>query len=118
MKFVRYLRHLFHRTPPSNYFCFTEKCFSNKIAKSPLKRKKWKLLVRKTTRHAKKDLNTTYRSSHRKCSVKKDVLKNSANFTGKRLCWSLFLINLQALCRSLFFNKVAGLGLKIKCRCF
>ena len=25
------------------------------------------------------------------------VLKNIANFTGKRLCWSLFLINLQAL---------------------
>ena len=24
------------------------------------------------------------------------VLKNFANFTGKHLCWSLFLINLQA----------------------
>ena len=24
---------------------------------------------------------------------KKDVLKNLANFTGKHLCWSLFLIN-------------------------
>ena len=29
--------------------------------------------------------------------VKIDVLKNFPNFTGKHLCWSLFLINLQAL---------------------
>ena len=33
------------------------------------------------------------RSSHRRCSVKKCVLKNFPNFTGKPLCWSLFLIN-------------------------
>ena len=26
-----------------------------------------------------------------RCSSKKDVLKNFANFTGKYLCWSLFL---------------------------
>ena len=38
-----------------------------------------------------------YRTSHRKCSLKKGVYKNFANFTGKHLCW-----------RSLF-NKVAGL---------
>ena len=37
-----------------------------------------------------------FRSSHRKCSVKKDVLKTFANFTGKHLCWILFLIKLQA----------------------
>ena len=37
------------------------------------------------------------RSSHRRCSIKIDVLKNFANFTGKHLC------------QSLFFNKVAGL---------
>ena len=37
------------------------------------------------------------RSSHRRCSVKKDVLRNFAKFTGKHLC------------QSLFFNKVAGL---------
>ena len=29
--------------------------------------------------------------------VKIDVLKNFPNFTGKHLCWSLFLIKLQAL---------------------
>ena len=28
--------------------------------------------------------------------VKKDVLKKFTNFTGKQLCWSLFLIKLQA----------------------
>ena len=31
-----------------------------------------------------------YRSSQRGCSVKNDVLKNFAKFTGKHLCWSLF----------------------------
>ena len=36
-----------------------------------------------------------FRSSHRRCFVKKGVLKNLANFTGKYLCWSLFLIKLQ-----------------------
>ena len=36
------------------------------------------------------------RSSQRRCSVKKAVLKIFANFTGKHLCWSLFLIKLQA----------------------
>ena len=39
-----------------------------------------------------------YRSSHRRCSVRKIVLRNFAKFTGKHLC------------QSLFFNKVAGLG--------
>ena len=36
------------------------------------------------------------RSSHRRYSVKKGVLKDFANFTGKHLCRSLFLIKLQA----------------------
>ena len=35
------------------------------------------------------------RSSHWSCSVKKFVLRNFANFTGKHLCWSLFLVKLQ-----------------------
>ena len=37
------------------------------------------------------------RSSHRRCSVRKDVLKSFAKFTGKHLC------------QSRFFNKVASL---------
>ena len=39
----------------------------------------------------------TSRSSHRRCSVKKGVLRNFAKFTGKHLC------------QRLFFDKVAGL---------
>ena len=35
------------------------------------------------------------KSSHRKCFVKEGVLKNFANFTGKRLRWSLFLVKRQ-----------------------
>ena len=37
------------------------------------------------------------RASHRRCSMKKGVLKiyNFANFTGKHLRWSLFLIRFQ-----------------------
>ena len=37
------------------------------------------------------------RSSHRRCSVRKDVLRNFVKFTGKHLC------------QNMFFNKVAGL---------
>ena len=37
-----------------------------------------------------------YRSSQRRCSIKKCVLRNFAKFTGKHQC------------QSLFFNKVAG----------
>ena len=34
-----------------------------------------------------------FKSSHRRCTIKKDV-KNFASFTGKHLCWSLFLTKL------------------------
>ena len=37
------------------------------------------------------------RNSRWRWSVKKGVLKNLANFTGKYLCWNLFLINLQQI---------------------
>ena len=40
--------------------------------------------------------NYRARSSCWRYSVKKDVLKNFANFIGKHLCWSLFLIEVQA----------------------
>ena len=49
----------------------------------------------------------TYRSSNRRCYVKKVVLKTFLNFTGKHLCWSIFFIKLHAFLES-FFNKVAG----------
>ena len=40
--------------------------------------------------------HTRFRSSHRRCSVRKAVLRNFAKFTRKHLC------------QSLFFNKVLG----------
>ena len=43
-------------------------------------------------------LKANVRSSHRRCSMKKGILKNLSKFTEKHLC------------QSLFFNKVAGLG--------
>ena len=36
-----------------------------------------------------RDLVGLFRSSHRRCSVKRGIFKNFANFTGKQLCWSL-----------------------------
>ena len=39
----------------------------------------------------------SHRSSHRRCSLRKGVLRNFTKFIGKRLC------------QSLFFNKVAGI---------
>ena len=37
-----------------------------------------------------------YRSSHQRCSVKNDVLKNIANFTGKHLCWRILSVKSPA----------------------
>ena len=45
-------------------------------------------------------------SSHRRCSVKKGVLKNFANFKGKHLCWSLFLIKLKRDCNTDTFCEI------------
>ena len=39
--------------------------------------------------------NRQHRSSHRRCSVKKGVLRNFAKFTGKHLCQRLFCNSLQ-----------------------
>ena len=41
-------------------------------------------------------IQMTARSSHQRCSVRKDALRNSAKFTVKHLC------------QVLFYNKVAG----------
>ena len=48
-------------------------------------------MTKKSLRHTvnHRDLLGLLRSSHRGGSVKKGVLKNFANFTGKHLCWSL-----------------------------
>ena len=58
------------------------------------------LILRKFSQSFKLYFHAVYdicRSSHRRCSVRKSVLRNFAKFTGKRLF------------QSLFFNKVAGL---------
>ena len=40
--------------------------------------------------------HASFKSISRRCSIKKSVLKNFVIFTGKCLCWSLFLIKLQS----------------------
>ena len=39
MNFAKYLKHLFYKTPPGDCFCSTEKYFTNKIVKIPLRKK-------------------------------------------------------------------------------
>ena len=41
-------------------------------------------------------VDVLFRSNHRRCSVKEDVLKNFAIFTGKHLCFGVFFNILQA----------------------
>ena len=54
-----------------------------------------------------------YRRSHRKCTIKKGVLKNLANFTGKHLYWSLFSnkitdVNVAKFLRTLVYRTPTG----------
>ena len=52
---------------------------------------------------------TQNRSTHRRCSVRKSVLRNFAKFTGKHLCQILFLNKVATgkhLCQSPLFNTV------------
>ena len=51
------------------------------------------------------------RSSYRRCSVKKGALKNFANFTEKQICWSLFLIKLQAWKTVALLKRDSNIGL-------
>ena len=48
------------------------------------------------TANINKVLTKYFRSSQRRCFLKKDVLRKLANFIGKQLRWSPFLIKLQA----------------------
>ena len=79
-EFTRYLRHLFYRTPPDDYFCSTKKYFTNKLEK-PLRKnnKKWERLVRKQQNDTlRKKLSTNY-------------LKSSHPFTIRKFLYSSFL---------------------------
>ena len=46
------------------------------------------------------------RNIHRRCSVRKGVLKNFSNFTGKHLCWSLFLWSCKHSACMFFKNRL------------
>ena len=77
---------------------FAGKCF---LFNLHLKRMKFGLFCKATCFKQKANHNKLnknffdFRSSHQRCSVRKGVPKNFANFTEKRLCWNLFLIKLQ-----------------------
>ena len=49
-------------------------------------------------------------SSHQRCSIKKAFLKNFAIFTGKHLCWSLFLMKLQVFRLVTLFKRDSNIG--------
>ena len=63
------------------FFFLINICYSN-----PLKKKEQLYLI----------MVYNFKSSHQNYSVWEDVLKTFTNFTGNYLCWSLFLIKLQA----------------------
>ena len=50
------------------------------------------------------------KSSHQRSSVKKSALKNFANFTGKHLCLSLFLITFPAQWPATFLRRDSNTG--------
>ena len=54
------------------------------------------------------------RSSHQRWSVKRGALKNFANFTGKHLCWSLFLTMLQSFNPVTFFKRDSNTGILLQ----
>ena len=58
-----------------------------------------------------KQLPVQGRNGHKRCSVKKGFLKNSAIFIKKHLCWNFFLIKLRAF-------RAATLLKKLHHRCF
>ena len=49
-----------------------------------------------------------FRSSHRRCSIRKGVLRNFAKFTGKHLCQSLFFNKIAARLSPRFINTEAA----------
>ena len=55
-----------------------------------------------------------HRSSHRRCSVRKGVLRNFAKFTGKHLCQSFF-INKEKKRRKKSFIKKETLAQVLSC---
>ena len=58
-------------------------------------------------------VTTKIRSSHRRCSVKKGVPKNLANFTGIHICCSPFLIKLQSFRPATLLKKDSNTGVSL-----
>ena len=50
------------------------------------------------------------KSSNRRCSMKIGILKNLVKLTGKRLCWSLFLIKLQDFSPTILLKRDSSTG--------
>ena len=96
----RYLR--YDRLKPSFFFVFF---FNGSNTKHS--RVEWVNPFKNNVGSAQKPVNhfTNHRSSHRRCPVKKGVLKNFAIFTGKHLCWSLLLIKSQAFSLATFIRR-------------
>ena len=69
--------------------CLCHTSYLHTFLKLYIKQKNSKLYIKQ-----KNSLNS--RSSHQRCSIEKSVLKNFSIFTAKHLCWSFFLIELQA----------------------
>ena len=53
---------------------------------------------------------TSFRSSHKRCSVRKGVLRNFAKFTGKYLCQSLFFNQVSVLWSATSLKRDSGTG--------
>ena len=53
----------------------------------------------------------SFKSGHRRGSVKKGVLKDFANFTGKHLRSSLFLMMLQVFSLATLFERDSNTGI-------
>ena len=51
-----------------------------------------------------------FRGSHWKSSVKKGVLKNFANFTGKHRCWSISFNKVKGLQSATFLKRDSNKG--------
>ena len=55
-------------------------------------------------------ISGNYRSSHRRCSVRKGVLRNFAKFTGKNLCLRLFFNKITGLRAATLLKRDSGTG--------
>ena len=65
----------------------------------PSFKKDWRLILAQLKISSRFMFPLLSRSSHQRCSVRKGVLRNFAQFIGKHLCQSLFLIKLHGLHR-------------------